>query len=63
MARCPFATQKPITGGVGAYSSGPFKIVHHTTEGSSASGAMGAYRAIDPILIVTVDATTIYQHN
>lgn len=62
MARCPFATWKPITGGVGAYSSGPFKIVHHTTEGSSAAGAIGAYRTkrCDPHF--TVDATTIYQH-
>ena len=62
MARCPFATQKPITGGLGAYSTGPFKIVHHTTEGSSASGAMGAYRANKSDPHFTVDATTIYQH-
>ena len=41
MARCPFATQKPITGGLGNYSPGSrFKIVHHTTEGSTAAGAM-----------------------
>lgn len=62
MARCPFATWKPITGGVGAYSSGPFKIVHHTTEGSSASGAIGAYRANKSDPHFTVDSTTIYQH-
>jgi hypothetical protein len=62
MARCPFATWKPITGGVGAYLGGPFKIVHHTTEGSTASGAMGAYRANRSDPHFTVDATTIYQH-
>jgi hypothetical protein len=62
MARCPFATWKPITGGVGAFSSGPFKIVHHTTEGSSASGAIGAYRANKSDPHFTVDSTTIYQH-
>lgn len=62
MARCPFARWTPITGGVGSYTSGPFKIVHHTTEGSSASGAMGAYRANRSDPHFTVDATTIYQH-
>jgi hypothetical protein len=62
MAKCPFATWKPITGGVGAYSGGPFKIVHHTTEGSTASGAMGAYKANKSDPHFTVDATTIYQH-
>jgi hypothetical protein len=62
MARCPFATWKPITGGVGAYSGGPFKIVHHTTEGSTASGAMGAYKANKSDPHFTVDSTTIYQH-
>jgi hypothetical protein len=62
MARCSFATWKPITGGVGAYSGGPFKIVHHTTEGSTASGAMGAYKAHKSDPHFTVDSTTIYQH-
>jgi hypothetical protein len=62
MPRCPFATFKPISGGLGAYSSGPFKIVHHTTEGSSASGAMGAYRVNKSDPHFTVDSTTIYQH-
>ncbi|BAQ67151.1 N-acetylmuramoyl-L-alanine amidase [Geminocystis sp. NIES-3709] len=62
MAKCPFATWKPITGGVGAYSGGPFKIVHHTTEGSTASGAMGAYKANKSDPHFTVDPITIYQH-
>ena len=39
MTQCPFATQKPISGGSGAFTDGPFKIVHHTTEGPTAKGA------------------------
>ncbi|WP_445250007.1 peptidoglycan recognition protein family protein [Microcoleus sp. OTE_8_concoct_300] len=62
MARCPFATWKPITGGVGSYLGGPFKIVHHTTEGSTASGAMGAYKSNRSDPHFTVDSTTIFQH-
>ncbi|EHK67647.1 hypothetical protein KYC_04137, partial [Achromobacter arsenitoxydans SY8] len=33
MARCPFATWRPISGSSGPHLGGPFKIVHHTTEG------------------------------
>ncbi|WP_087069092.1 N-acetylmuramoyl-L-alanine amidase [Cyanobium sp. NIES-981] len=62
MARCPFAIWKPITGGVGAYLGGPFKIVHHTTEGSTASSAMRAYQSNRSDPHFTVDSTTIYQH-
>ena len=43
MAICPFAVWHPITGPSGAYSGGPFKIVHHTTEGSTAQGAVLHY--------------------
>lgn len=62
MARCPFATWRPITGSSGPHLGGPFKIVHHTTEGSSASGAMSTFakKRSDPHF--TVDGTTIYQH-
>lgn len=62
MAKCPFAVWRPISGPSGSYLGGPFKIVHHTTEGGSASGAMQAYAAkrCDPHF--TVDADTIYQH-
>ena len=62
MAICPFAVWHPITGPSGAYSGGPFKIVHHTTEGSTAQGAFGEFlkHGSDPHF--TVDATTIYQH-
>jgi hypothetical protein len=62
MARCPFAIWKPISGSSGAYVGGPFKIVHHTTEGSTASGAIGAYRSNRSDPHFTVDRTTIYQH-
>jgi hypothetical protein len=62
MAIYPFAIQKPFTGSSGAYLGGPFKIVHHTTEGSSAQGAFGAYIANRSDPHFTVDATTVYQH-
>lgn len=62
MAKCPFAKWTPISGSVGAYLGGPFKIVHHTTEGSTASGAIAAYKANKSDPHFTVDATTIYQH-
>jgi len=43
MARCPFATQHPISRPSGSHTGGPFKIVHHTTEGGSAAGAFAAF--------------------
>ena len=60
--RCPFAVWTPITGSSGSYLGGPFKIVHHTTEGSTAAGAMSAYRSNRSDPHFTVDANTIYQH-
>jgi hypothetical protein len=62
MARCPFAVWMPITGPSGLHVGGPFKIVHHTTEGSSAQGAFSAFRANRSDPHFTVDATTVYQH-
>lgn len=62
MARCPFATWRPISGSSGAHVGGPYKIVHHTTEGSSATGAMGAFRTNRSDPHFTVDGTTIFQH-
>lgn len=62
MAKCPFAKWTPISGPVGSYVGGPFKIVHHTTEGSTAAGAMGAFKANRSDPHFTIDATTIYQH-
>lgn len=62
MARCPFALWEPVNGGLGAYSSGPFKIVHHTTEGPSYAVALAAYKANKSEPHFTVDGSTIYQH-
>lgn len=62
MARCPFATWHPISGSSGPHVGGPFKIVHHTTEGSSAEGALQAFlrNRSDPHF--TVDSGRILQH-
>lgn len=62
MPRCPFAQWMPISGSSGPYTGGPFKIVHHTTEGSSASGALDAFRANRSDPHFTVDVSHIYQH-
>lgn len=62
MAICPFAVQKPISGSSGSYTGGPFKIVHHTTEGGTAQGAFDAFRDHRSDPHFTVDATTIFQH-
>ena len=63
MAKCPFAVWTPFAGSPGNYAGGhPFKIVHHTTEGSSADGAFLEYRNSRNIPHFTVDDMTIYQH-
>lgn len=62
MARFPLAQWMPISGGSGSFTGGPFKIVHHTTEGSSAAGAFSAFRANRSDPHFTVDEITIYQH-
>lgn len=62
MAKCPFATWDPINGGLGAFNGEPFKIIHHTTEGSSYKGARNAYLSSKSDPHFTVDASTIYQH-
>ena len=62
MARCPFATWKEITGPSGGFMDGPFRIVHHTTEGSSADSAFAAFLANKSDPHFTVDATSIFQH-
>lgn len=64
MARCPFAQWDPIPGTTtgGSYTSGPFKIVHHTTEGDSYESARSAYGASNAPPHFTVDSMTIYQH-
>lgn len=64
MARCQFAQWDPITGTTtgGSYTSGPFKIVHHTTEGSTYQGAVAAYAAHNSAPHFTVHGATIHQH-
>lgn len=63
MAKCTFAVWMPFPGSPpGGYTHGPFKVVHHTTEGSSADGAFAAYRATKNIPHFTVDDMTVYQH-
>ena len=62
MARCPFATWHPISGSSGKHIGGPFKIVHHTTEGNSAVGAFAAFAKNRSDPHFTVDALNIYQH-
>lgn len=62
MAKCPFAQWMPLPWNSGPYVAGPFKIVHHTTEGSTAAGAFATYKKTHDIPHFTVDNQTIYQH-
>lgn len=62
MAKCPFATWDEITGPSGDYIGGPFKIVHHTTEGNGYPGARAAYAANRSDPHFTVQGTKVYQH-
>lgn len=62
MAQCPFATQHPISGSAGSHTGGPFKIVHHTTEGGSAQGAFDSFALHRSDPHFTVDKSKIYQH-
>ncbi|MER9240906.1 DNA/RNA non-specific endonuclease [Mesorhizobium sp. M0633] len=52
----------PISGSSGSFTGGPFKIVHHTTEGSSAGGAFSAFRANRSDPHFTVGEGKVYQH-
>lgn len=62
MARCPFAIWDPVSGGLGPYAGGPFKIVHHTTEGTTYAGARSAYQAHKSDPHFTVAGDTVHQH-
>jgi hypothetical protein len=62
VARYPFATWDEISGSIGPYSSGPFRIVHHTTEGSSYAGARAAYVAKRADPHFTVSGSEVHQH-
>ena len=62
MPRCPFAQWMPISGSCGSFVGGPARIIHHTTEGSSAQAAFQAFRAHRSDPHFTVDDHAIYQH-
>jgi hypothetical protein len=62
MAICPFATFDQISGGLGAFAGGPFKIVHHTTEGSTYAGARSAFASNKSDPHFTVEGDRIFQH-
>ena len=62
MARCPFAQWMPISGSCGSNVGGPYRIVHHTTEGSTAAAAFQAFRAHRSDPHFTVDDRGITQH-
>lgn len=62
MARWQRAIWMPLPWGAGRYVTGPYKIVHHTTEGSTAASAFETYQQDHFIPHFTVDADHIYQH-
>src|SRR5262245_12868817 len=62
MAKCPFAKWMPLPWSAGGYVRGPFRIVHHTTEGTTAAGAFDTYQHSHDIPHFTVDDQFIYQH-
>jgi N-acetylmuramoyl-L-alanine amidase len=62
VARCPFANHSYPGKSPGRYSGGPYRIVHHTTEGSSASGAIATYRQRGLWPHFTAGTRSIYQH-
>jgi hypothetical protein len=62
MAWYPNADRSVPGSSPGSYTGGPWHLVLHTTEGSSAEGAFSAYRANDTWPHFTADEETIYQH-
>ncbi len=58
--KCPFAKWVPVKYNGGAYTSGPFRIVLHTTEGSSAAGALAIF-AQEYAAHFVIDEKTVYQ--
>ena len=61
MPRCPFARWNPLGASAGAFTSGPFKIVMHTTEGSTLAGALAALGSAHSESHFVVDAKEIVQ--
>ena len=62
MARCPFAQWMPISGTCGTFVGGPFRIIHHTTEGRTAAAAFQAFRRTARTRISPSTTSGIYQH-
>jgi hypothetical protein len=62
MSKCPFADWRELSGDPGVQVTGPTKIVHHTTEGSTAAGALAAFERNHSKPHYTVDSQHIYQH-
>ncbi|MYM67327.1 peptidase C1 [Pseudoduganella sp. FT55W] len=62
MSKCPFAEWRELSGAPEEHLSGPTKIIHHTTEGSTAAGAMAAFEKNKSKPHFTVDSQHIYQH-
>jgi hypothetical protein len=62
MARYPKARWDPISGPAGAYTSGPWKVVHHKTQGATIAGARAAFRANKSDPHFTVHPGGVDQH-
>lgn len=58
---CPFARQISGAKSAGPFTSGPFKIVHHTTEGSTLKGALTALGSVHSESHFVVDENEIVQ--
>src|ERR1700761_7594647 len=61
MARYPSAIWSALPG-IGSYAEGPFKIIHHTTQGSTAAGAIATYHQTGNYPHFTVQEDVVYQH-
>ncbi len=61
MAQYPLAIWSPLPG-IGPFTQGPFKVIHHTTEGSSAAGAIATYKKTRNYPHFTVEEDVVYQH-
>jgi hypothetical protein len=61
MSHCPLAVWHPVGYDGGAYTGGPFRIVHHTTQGSTAEAALVEFMTHQHASHFLVDDTTIYQ--
>lgn len=51
----------PLNGGAGKFTGGPYKIVLHTTEGSTAAGALESLKTAHSDSHFVVDAFDVYQ--